>query len=397
MGKYISPVIILLFILLQSNAYAGPLSPNPQQANPEPKSSSFHFRPGFDAMECEDIFRLNFAFLDTVLTNKFEGFLKGYQIYFRSPSVGLDNAADIWLREDSSVVIMLRGTTAKMESILEDFYCAMVPAAGTVTLRKDKSFAYRLATDPRATVHAGFLIGFVYLADQLQPKIKDLYAKGYRKFIVGGHSQGGAICYYVSAWLMQELSKGTMKDIMVKTYASAPPKMGNMYFAYDYDNANRSLWSFSIVNTEDPVPEMPLTTQQVDIDINEPNPLLNLMQRIQEMSLLKRFVINRKVNFKKMKKQARKSSEAYQQYLGRSLGGIIQQALPEMILPAPVPTTYFVRPGVPITFSANNAYRAYCKNAPKYFHHGIDPYRFLLRQYYSGLPDFESIVKEPAQ
>ncbi|WP_222165478.1 lipase family protein [Edaphocola aurantiacus] len=375
--------------LLFGPVYAVPGNPNTQLTAPE-----FNLRPGFDPLECEDILHLNFAFLDTVLSHKFEGFLEGYHIYYRSPSVGLDNAADMWLRDDSTVVIMLRGTTAKMESILEDFYCAMVPAQGSVSLSKHKSFAYQLASDPRAAVHAGFLIGFVYLADQIQPKIHDLYTKGYRKFIVGGHSQGGALCYYVSAWLMQERNKGILRDIIVKTYASAPPKMGNMYFAYDYDNANLSQWSFSIVNTEDPVPEMPLTTQQVDIDINEPNPLLNLMQRIDEMSLLKRFYINRKVNFKKMKKQARKSSEAYQKYLGRSLGSIIQKTLPEMVLPASVPTTYFVRPGVPITLAATDEYRAYCKNAPKYFHHGIDPYRFLLRQYYKGLPAFVPITKE---
>ena len=108
-----------------------------------------HLPPGFDARECDDMLRLNLAFLDTVRTNRFDGFLEGYMMYYRSPSVGLDNASDIWLRQDSTVVIMLEGTTAKRESILADFYCAMVPAKGSIRLNKNKTFDYQLASDPR--------------------------------------------------------------------------------------------------------------------------------------------------------------------------------------------------------------------------------------------------------
>jgi len=374
---YASMVLcMLLYTLLSLGTYAQP--PN--------------LKPGFDASECEDIFKLNFAFLDTVRTNEFLGFVDGHTIHYRSASVGLDNSADLWIRQDSTVVIMLRGTTANMGSILEDFYCAMVPAQGTITLGQDKTFDYQLADDPRAAVHAGFLIGFAYLAQDLRPLIDELYARGYRGYLIGGHSQGGAISYYVSAWLMQLRKKGIYRDIHVKTYASAPPKMGNMYFAYDYDNANRSQWSFSIVNTADPIPEMPFTTQQVDIDMNEPNPILNLMQRFDDLPLFKRLVL--KSAFKKMRRKAKQSSDAYQKYLGRYLGDIIHRSLPEMKLPQVVPTTYFVRPGVPIVLSANAAYGDYFKDAPKYFHHGVDPYRFLLRQYYGSLPAFVPMAEE---
>ncbi|MFT2008111.1 lipase family protein [Pontibacter sp. 13R65] len=372
----LSILFIISFILFYSHTYA----------------RAFQLKPGFNAQECEDIFKLNFAFLDTVKANKFPGFLDGYTIHYRSPSVGLDNSSDIWLREDSTVVIMLRGTTATIQSYLEDFYCAMVPANGFVKLSKNKSFEYQLATDPRAAVHAGFLIGFAYLADDIQPKINELYFKGYRKFLVGGHSQGGALCYYFSAWLMQLRAKGVYKDIIIKSYASAPPKMGNMYFAYDYDNANLSLWSFSIVNTADPVPEIPFTTQQIVIDMNDPNPIINLMKRFNDLPLLESIFFKRAFN--KMKKRAEKSSEAYQKYLGKYVGNFIHQSLPEMELPEKVKTTYFARPGVPITLSTNDAYWSYYKKAPKYFHHGIDPYRFLLRQYYQGLAPFEPIAEE---
>lgn len=380
-GKQIFGGLLCLFVLAIFLSYTN-------------RAKEFKYQPGFDAQKCEDIFRLNFAFLDTNRANKFEGYLSGYRIFYRSEAVGLDNASDIWLRQDSTVVIMLRGTTEKIESLLEDFYCAMVPAKGTVILSKNKTFDYQLAKDPRAAVHAGFLIGFAYVADAIQPKINELYQNGYRKFLVGGHSQGGSLSYYVSAWLMQQRAAGIFEKIQVKTYASAAPKMGNMYFAYDYDNANLSEWSFSIVNTADPVPEIPLTTQQVDIDMNEPNPILNLMKRIDGLSLLKRIVIKRKVNFTQMRRQAKKSSEAYQKYLGKSIGDFIKMALPEMILPPAVPSTYFVRPGVPIILATNTAYSNFYADAPKYFDHGIDPYRFLLRQYYKGLSPFEPVLKD---
>lgn len=344
-------------------------------------------QPGFDSRECEDMFRLNFAFKDTTMADQYANYLEGYRFYQRSEAVGLDNVSDIWLWDDSTVLLLFRGTTANMNSILADFYCAMVPASGLVKLNKEKTFHYQLATDPRAAVHAGFLIGFTYLADYMKGTIDDLYAKGYRNFMIGGHSQGGALCYYFSAWLMQLRKNNVYKDIRVKTYASASPKMGNMYFAYDYDNANLSQWSFSIVNSADPVPEMPFTTQQVEIDMNEPNPILNLMEGFNRLPLIKRVFLKRAFN--KMKKRAEKSSTAYQKYLGKYLGDYIQKSLPEMELPAAVKTTYFVRPGVPITLVANQAYLDYYKDGPQYYHHGIDPYRFLLRQYFHGLPEFK--------
>lgn len=371
--KYVILLVIINFLFCTNNV----------------TGRDFTYRKGFDAKECEEILTLNFAFLDTLKTNTFPGFLEGYSLYYRSDIVGLDNTSDVWLRNDSTVVIMLRGTTGKMESILADFYCSMMPAKGTIILGQGKKFEYRLASDERAAVHTGFLIGFAFLADELQPKIEQLYNKGYRKFIIGGHSQGGYLCYYMSAWLMQLREDGVYPDIFVKTYASAAPKMGNMYFAYDYDNSTHAEWSFSIVNTSDPVPEMPVTTQQVDIDMNEPNPILNLMKRFDDLPFFKRIIL--KSAFNKMRRHARKSSEAYQKYLGKYLGSVIAKSLPCMKLPQPVKTTYFVRPGVPIILSTNKNYWEYYKDAPKYFHHGIDPYRFLLRQYYDGLPAFKPI------
>lgn len=347
--------------------------------------------PNFDAVECEEVLKLNKSFLDTNLDSRFEDMVAGYQIHYRTPSVGLDNRADIWLRADSTVVIMLRGTTRNPSSLLADFYCAMLPANGRIQLNGGREFNYQLASDERAAVHAGFLIGFAYLADHLEERISTLYHNGYRQFLVGGHSQGGALCYYFSAWLMQKRKQGIWQNTTIKTYASASPKVGNMYFAYDYDNAHLAQWSFSLVNTADAVPEIPLTTQQLEIDMNEPNPMIDLYERMNGLPFFKRTILKRSFNV--MDKRARKSSEAYQKYLGKYVGRFIKNHLPELELPQTVKTTYFVRPGVPIILSANDSYLGFYKDASKYFHHGIDSYRFLLREYFHGLDEFAPFVK----
>lgn len=309
-------------------------------------AQSYQFKPGFDSRECDEVYLLNAAFLDTTAGNHFRGFLEGYTFLYRSPAMGLDNVYDLWLREDSTVIITLRGTTADAKSIMADFYCAMFPAQGTIGLGKGKApFAYQLATDAKAAVHGGFLISFAFIAQDLQPRLDGLYREGYRKFLVCGHSQGGALCYYISAWLMQLQKNKVYPGIRVKTYASAPPKMGNIYFVYDYDNAMHGEWSYSIVNTADPVPEMPLTTQQLEIDMNTPNPLVNLAKRFDDMPFFKRIVLRHAYN--SMRKKARKSSEAYQKYLGGYAGKIIKTMQPGLELPQPVKTTYFLRPVYP--------------------------------------------------
>jgi len=362
------PILWIILLLGQSNAQA----------------QFKEIAPGFDPKECDDLLRLNFVFLDTTGNTAFENFQKGYTFVYRSPSLGLDNTWDLWTRADSTVVILLRGTTSDMKSILADFYSVMMPAQGKIRLTKDKVFAYKLASSNRAAVHAGFLIGFAFLADDMKAKIDSLYGLGYTNYLIAGHSQGGALAYYVSAWLHHQREDNIYPGIKVKTYASASPKMGNMYFAYDYDNMTREGWSYSIVNSDDAVPEMPFTTQQVDIDMNEPNPILGMMKRFDSLPFFKRIII--KGAFNKMIKNAANSSKSYQKYLGRYLHDFVQDALPELETPEAVKTSYYSRPGVPISLLVNDRYlKRFMVNDVPYYHHGIIPYRFLLREYYGGL------------
>ncbi|MCF0052106.1 hypothetical protein LXM25_18715 [Dyadobacter sp. LJ53] len=46
----------------------------------------------------------------------------------------------------------------------------MIPAQGEVVLNKNDTLRYQLATEPRAAVHAGWLLGFAFLAKDIAPK-----------------------------------------------------------------------------------------------------------------------------------------------------------------------------------------------------------------------------------
>lgn len=342
-------------------------------------------KPGFNAAECDEMLQLNVAFMDTAKNNSFENFVPGFRFLYRSSEIGLANQWDMWMRNDSVITIVLRGTTADPKSILADFYAAMFPAKSSITIDTTDKISYTLANNPRAAVHAGFLTAFAFLSRDMQPKIDSLYKNGYHNFLVTGHSQGGSLCYYVSSWLLHLKAANIYPGILVKTYASAPTKVGNMYFAYDYDNLTRSEWTFSIVNAEDAVPELPFTIQQVEGDMNEPNPIMSLYKRFDALPFFKRIVL--KCAFNKMRRSAKKSSAAYQKYLGGYSEKFIKSMLPGLELPPAVNTTYFIRPGVPIILVPNtNYYKQFEKNDGPYYHHGILPYRFLLRQYYEGLP-----------
>lgn len=133
------------------------------------------FGPGFNALECDALLRLNQFTIDSNLASGFyENHTLLFQRKYKSDSIGLDNAWQLWIREDSTLIILLQGTTADAKSILSDFYCAMLPSTGIIHYSSTDSFSYQLAKDPRAAVHAGFMVGFSYLAKDMAPKIDSL-------------------------------------------------------------------------------------------------------------------------------------------------------------------------------------------------------------------------------
>lgn len=351
------------------------------------QSAASSLAPGFNAKECDDMMVLN-ATSDTINSYRSHATLPQYKLLYHSASMGLDNAWNLWVKSDSTLIISLRGTMPTSKSIISDFYCAMFPATGQITLHNQKVFDYNLATESKAAVHGGFLIGFAYLATDIQPKLDSLYKRGYQRYIVTGHSQGGALCFYVSSWLSKLKEDGQYPSLTVKTYASAAPKVGNMFFVNNFDNINKADWAFSVINSADVIPESPLTTQQFEEDMNSPNPFLSLYDKFDKLPLIKRWVL--KSAFNKMKKSAIKSSKAYQKYLGEYPEKIIEKMLPGIKLPKAVNTTYFLRPGVNIALQVNERYNEFLKKPNSNLsNHSMPSYQFLLREYYTGLGKLE--------
>lgn len=343
---------------------------------------SHQFKPGFDARESEELLQISHAFMDSVGEDRFSSFMAGYRFVYRSPAIGLDNVWDLWVRDDSTVVVALRATTGDVKSLLADFYGAMMPARGEVVIGVGDTIPYHLADHPDAGVHAGWLMGFAYLVKDIKPKTDSLYQAGYRHFLVTGHSQGGALSYLTSAWLWYLGRDNIYPGISVKTYASASPKIGNMYFAYDHDFISKGQWTFSVVNAADMVPEFPFTTQQVDVDMTKPNPYLKLEDAAKKLPFFKRVIVLRAM--KKMRKGASTSAKAYQKYFGDFVGKLVKEQLPATALPEAINSTYFVRPGVPITLIPDSAYYSHFEPIKDgdYYHHGMKPYLYLLKQSY---------------
>src|SRR5690606_17113241 len=127
-----------------------------------------------------------------------------------------------------------RGSTLNQASWLANFYAAMVPAKGELQLSKDEVFSYELASSPLAAVHVGCLVATGFLAGDIQGQIDSCYSEGMKEFLIVGHSQGGAIAYLLTAHLLNlQKQQKLPHDIRFKTYCSAAPKPGNLYFGYE--------------------------------------------------------------------------------------------------------------------------------------------------------------------
>ncbi|MCD8540624.1 MAG: hypothetical protein LRY55_13320 [Leadbetterella sp.] len=147
-------------------------------------------KPGFDKKEYKELLHI-FA-RTTADSSYFKNFPEPehFKMIYQSKPIGLDNLWDLWLDENNTAVISLRGTTPKPESWLANFYAAMVPARGELKLDNEDTFSYELARDPKAAVHVGWLLSTAYLSRDILPRIDSLYKKDVKDFLIVGHSQG---------------------------------------------------------------------------------------------------------------------------------------------------------------------------------------------------------------
>ncbi len=295
-----------------------------------------------------------------------------FKMLYRSQPIGLDNLWDLWVSEDKIAVISIRGTTQNAESWLANLYAAMVPAKGVLHLNSQDSFVYNLAAHHHAAVHVGWLLSTAYLSKEVVPKIEELYKQGFKDFIVTGHSQGGAISYLL--YSLQDDHTLPM-DIRFKTYCSAAPKPGNLYYAYEYEAKTQGVWAFNVVNAADWVPEVPMSIQTVT-DFNDINPFNNAEMMINKEKFLKRLAL--KHVYKQLSKPAIKAQKNYENYLGKMTSKIIRQKVEGFIPPEYYKSNHYVRTGRTIVLFPDEAYYKIYPNDEKQTFN--KPYLMLLEQ-----------------
>lgn len=339
-----------------------------------------HLKPGFDAQEFYDMVRINLRQIDTSVAQTKTLALKNFQFMYRSPEVGLSNRFDFFMRSDSVGVISLRGTVRATESWLENFYSAMLPAKGSLKLSDTQTFDYKLAQDDKAMVHVGWLIGLGSMAPLIVEQINNSYKTGVREFVIVGHSQGGALAFLLRSYL--EYTNLIPKDIIFKTYCSAAPKPGNLFYAYDFDHINDGGWAFRVVNAADWVPETPVSIQNVS-DFNAVNPFGVMSESVSKQPLIAKLYV--KHAYKKMAKGNRKAAENFNKYLGKKMHDFVKKSLPQIQDFDYTGSFNYATAGTPVILMPDDEYSAkFIFDGKNIFtHHLFSPYFYLLKKQYN--------------
>ncbi len=343
---------------------------------------SHELKPYFDKSEYKEMLLIS---LRTTLNEKYYNKYpepQNYKLSYQSRVVGLDNLWQLWINQNRTIaVVSIRGTTLKPESSLANLYEVMVPAKGELHLSKTDTFFYELAENPNAAVHIGWLISMAYLSRDIVPKIDSLYKSGIKDFLLMGHSQGGAINYLLTAYLYNLQQKGEIsKDIRFKTYCSAAPKPGNLYFAYYYEKLTQNGWGYNIVNAADWVPETPISIQTLN-DINSPNPFRNAKKDIKNLKFPKNIVAKHIYN--KLDKPTKKAQRTYERYLGDMTSKVIEKNLVDFIPPDEYfHSNYYVRTGATIVLYPENDYYEFFEKEKDnfFFNHGLEYYLYLIEK-----------------
>ncbi|TDB62391.1 META domain-containing protein [Arundinibacter roseus] len=344
--------------------------------------SAQSLRPGFDKNEYLEMLKISANFGDSSYVAAFPK-PERFDFVYRSPVVGLDNRWDLWVSKNKmqpQAVLSLRGTTANSVSWLGNFYAAMVPAKGELTLSKTDTFLYKLAEHPAAAVHVGWLVSTAFLVKDIWPKIDSCYATGTKDFLIMGHSQGGAIAYLLTAYLHHLQQNGQLPaDLRLKTYCSAGPKPGNLYFAYDYEAATQGGWAFNVVNSADWVPEVPMSIQTLE-DFNVTNPFVNAKGIIKKQKLPKRVAM--KYVYNRLSKPSRRAQKNYQKYLGTMTADLVSKNLSGYVPSMYYNSNNYVRTGTTVVLLADEEYmKEYPDNPEKIFvHHFHPPYLALTQK-----------------
>ena len=368
MKSFVLPYLIFQFLLVT-------ISGNAQK-----------LKPGFDKREYIELLKImQKQHIDLVkweadISIPYPGFSK---FVYRSPVIGMENVWDLWITKDTIAVLSVRGTIAAAKSWVPNLYAAMVPAKGTLKLEKDFVFDYNLADDPKANVHVGWLVSTAYIARDMVPKIDSCYKAGIKEFIIMGHSQGGGICFLLTSHLENLKSTGKLpSDIRLKTYCSAAPKPGNLYYAYAFENLTRDGWACNVINSADWVPEVPFSIQTKN-DFNTTNFLMIADPMIKKQKFPNRIIA--KHVYRKLTKPGLKAQRKYELYLGKMYSKAVKKILPEFEEPQYAHCNNYVRTGnTVLLFAKEDYYKVFPNSTTNIWrHHLTAPYLYLAQQ----LPD----------
>ena len=213
-------------------------------------------------------------------------------------------------------------------------------------------------------------------------KINEFYKKGEKEFILMGHSQGGAITFMLNSYLYYDIHNEIPDDIVFKTYNSAAPKPGNLYYSYDYSYINRGGWAFRVVNTLDWVPETPISVQTME-DFNEINPFTNFDTFTSTMGWVQRAIM--KSVFNKTDRSLRKAQKRLLKYLGFKVYGFLEDYMPDMVEPEYVQSMNYAPAGDAIILPPTERYYSeFVANTKQnvFLHHYGPAYYFLLKEHY---------------
>ncbi len=340
-----------------------------------------HLQPGFDKAEYIEMMKISARFGAPEYVAAIPA-PANYKFVYRSPIVGLDNTWDLWTHTNNSVaVISVRGTTANEVSWLANFYAAMVPAKGELQLNEKETFKYELSSDPKAAVHIGWLLSTAVMSKDILLKIDSCYQKGIKDVIIMGHSQGGAIAFLLTAYVYSlQKQKVLPADIRFKTYCSAGPKPGNLYFAYEYESLTQNGWAYNVVNSADWVPEVPISIQTID-DFNPTNPFVNAKGMIKKQKFPKNLAL--KYAYNQLSKPTYRANKNYQKYLGKMASTIVAKNITGFSAPTSYyNSNHYVRTGNTIVLKADEEYfKRYPESKEKIFiHHFHPPYLYLTEK-----------------
>ena len=304
-----------------------------------------------------------------------------FKMLYQSPVIGLDNLWDLWSDGKGIATISIRGTTTNSTSWLANFYAAMVPAKGQLQLADNDVFEYELASNPKAAVHVGWLVSTAFLTRDMIPKIDSTYKSGTKNIIIVGHSQGGAIAYLVTSYLYNLQKTGKLPaDIRFKTYCSAGPKPGNLYYAYEYEAMTQNGWAYNVVNAADWVPEVPISIQTLN-DFNPSNPFIHAEGIIKKQKFPANLAL--KYMYNQLSKPPNKAQKRYQKYLGSMTSKTVQKTLPGFVPPAYYPSSHYVRTGNMIVLIPDEEYlKRYpeSRTPDNLFPHHLHPQYLLLAE-----------------